>query len=109
MGGRTPALCIFAPTCGTALALEHTGDLYSCDHFVEPRYLLGNILVAQPMQIMTNLLRRGAAPAEIVRIYAAEDEQRLRLAFATARRNDPCPCGSGRKYKRCHGAPRSLH
>ena len=30
-------------TCGLALALEHTGDVYSCDHFVEPRYLLGNI------------------------------------------------------------------
>lgn len=37
-------LCIFAPTCGEALALEHNGDLYSCDHFVEPRYRLGNIL-----------------------------------------------------------------
>jgi hypothetical protein len=20
-------------------------------------------------------------------------------------RNDPCPCGSGKKYKKCHGAP----
>ncbi|MDQ4105436.1 MAG: SEC-C metal-binding domain-containing protein [Actinomycetota bacterium] len=20
-------------------------------------------------------------------------------------RNAPCPCGSGKKYKRCHGAP----
>jgi uncharacterized protein len=37
------SLCIFAPTCGNALALEHNGDLYSCDHFVEPDYLLGNI------------------------------------------------------------------
>jgi uncharacterized protein len=36
-------LCIFSPTCGTALALEHNGDLYSCDHFVEPGYKLGNI------------------------------------------------------------------
>lgn len=36
-------LCIFSPTCGTALALEHNGDLYSCDHYVEPDYLLGNI------------------------------------------------------------------
>ena len=37
------SLCVFAPTCGNALALEHNGDLYSCDHFVEPDYLLGNI------------------------------------------------------------------
>ena len=37
-------LCIVAPTCGGALALEHNGDLYSCDHYVEPGYLLGNVL-----------------------------------------------------------------
>src|SRR6476660_1828585 len=36
-------LCIHAPTCGYGPALEYNGDLYSCDHFVEPRYLLGNI------------------------------------------------------------------
>ncbi|HEU4354329.1 MAG TPA: anaerobic sulfatase maturase [Actinomycetota bacterium] len=51
------SLCIHSPTCGDALALEHNGDLYSCDHFVEPEYLLGNIhddrmldLVASPKQ-----------------------------------------------------------
>jgi uncharacterized protein len=173
--GAPPALCIFSPTCGTALALEHNGDLYSCDHFVEPHYLLGNILDApmrelvasgkqrafglvkhdalprycrechvrfvcygecpknrfistpdgedglnylcagykaffthidHPMQIMADLLRSGRAPAEIMRMYATDNERRLRQTFATARRNDPCPCGSGRKYKRCHGAPR---
>ncbi len=38
-----PSLCIFQRTCGNALALEHNGDMYSCDHFVEPAYLLGNI------------------------------------------------------------------
>ena len=37
------SLCIFSDTCGNALALEHNGDLYSCDHFVEPEYKLGNI------------------------------------------------------------------
>lgn len=41
--GRPAGLCIFAETCGTALALEHNGDLYACDHFVEPRFFLGNI------------------------------------------------------------------
>lgn len=36
--------CVFAETCGQALALEHNGDLFNCDHYVYPRYKLGNIL-----------------------------------------------------------------
>jgi uncharacterized protein len=35
--------CIVAPTCGSALVLEHNGDVYSCDHYVEPDHRLGNI------------------------------------------------------------------
>jgi uncharacterized protein len=35
--------CIIAPTCGNALVLEHNGDVYSCDHYVEPEHLLGNV------------------------------------------------------------------
>jgi uncharacterized protein len=45
--GLTPALCIFAETCGDALALEHNGDLYACDHFVELEHRLGNIREAR--------------------------------------------------------------
>jgi uncharacterized protein len=41
--GTGASLCIHHETCGDALALEHNGDLYSCDHFVEPKYFLGNI------------------------------------------------------------------
>ncbi|MEU2747539.1 anaerobic sulfatase maturase [Streptomyces collinus] len=41
--GEQPSLCVHSRTCGSALALEHNGDLYSCDHFVEPDHLLGNI------------------------------------------------------------------
>jgi uncharacterized protein len=41
--GQSGGLCVFQQTCGRALVLEHNGDLYSCDHFVEPRYMLGNI------------------------------------------------------------------
>ena len=47
------SLCIFSPTCGNSLALEHNGDLYSCDHFVEPTYRLGNILET-PMAAMVS-------------------------------------------------------
>ena len=164
--GEPAGLCIHCETCGTALALEHTGDVYSCDHFVEPAHRLGNIrdtrlrdLVAserqrrfgdakletlpqycrecdvrfachggcpkdrfiatpvgepglnylcdgykaffhhvdRPMRIMGQLLARDRAPAEIMGLYAAEDARRGR--------NDPCPCGSGRKWKVCHGSP----
>jgi uncharacterized protein len=39
--GAPPSLCVFAPTCGSALAVEHTGDVYACDHYVYPEYLRG--------------------------------------------------------------------
>jgi uncharacterized protein len=169
--GSAPAVCIFAPTCGDALALEHNGDLYSCDHFVEPKYLLGNIgglamvdlvgseqqrsfgrdkldglprycrecdvrfachgecpknrfietpdgepglnylcagymaffrHVDRPMRLMADLLRQGRFADEVMGILA-DEEARLRSAVAGAGRNDPCPCGSGRKTKACHG------
>jgi uncharacterized protein len=55
--GMDASLCVFRRNCGSALALEHTGDLYSCDHFVYPENKLGNILersmaemVASPQQ-----------------------------------------------------------
>ncbi len=54
------------------------------------------------MRIMAELLRRNRAPAEVMLMLAAEDAQ-LHKAFAKAGRNDPCPCGSGRKFKQCHG------
>jgi uncharacterized protein len=41
--GYGPQSCVTAPVCGNALALEHDGGLYSCDHFVYPEYKLGSI------------------------------------------------------------------
>jgi len=38
------SLCVLRPACGEGVALEHTGDVYSCDHYVETGCLLGNIL-----------------------------------------------------------------
>ena len=38
-----PSLCVHAPVCGDAPAVLHNGDVYSCDHFVEPGYRIGNI------------------------------------------------------------------
>ena len=169
--GQRPGLCLFEETCGTALVLEHNGDLYACDHFVEPRCRLGNIretplvemvgsehqrhfgqakrdalprlcrtcevrficnggcpknrvlhtpdgepglnilcegykafftYIDRPMRIMAAELQAGRPPANVMRILA-EEEIETQRRFARARRNDPCPCGSGRKFKHCHG------
>ncbi len=169
--GERPGLCIFEETCGLALAMEHNGDVFSCDHFVEPKYKLGNLqeiellemvtspaqqqfglakrdslprycrecevrfvcnggcpkdrfietpdgesglnylcggfraffnYIDQPMRFMANELRHRRPPANIMLALAkAAEAQQQR--FAAASRNDPCPCGSGRKFKACHG------
>ena len=41
--GEAPGLCSMSPLCGRCAAMESNGDVYSCDHFVFPEYLLGNI------------------------------------------------------------------
>jgi uncharacterized protein len=68
--GEPSSVCIFAPTCGNALAIEHNGDLYACDHFVEPDFLLDNIqdtpmieLVASEKQRQFGLDKRDTLPA----------------------------------------------
>ncbi len=67
--GEPPGLCVHSETCGLALALEHNGDLYSCDHFVEPGAKLGNIrdrklldLVASPRQRQFGQAKRDTLP-----------------------------------------------
>lgn len=167
------SLCVLRPTCGDALALEHNGDLYSCDHFVDPGHLLGNILKAplkdllssekqrafgwaksralpsdcrecrflftcygecpknrflmtrggepglnwlcdglkgffahteRAMRLMAGLISQGRPAADIMRIIAdGEGPRPSSLDSAMPGRNDPCPCGSGLKFKKCHG------
>ncbi len=163
------SLCVFRPTCGAALAMEHSGDIYSCDHFVYPEHRLGNIMEAPlaslvnsvqqhnfgeaklstlprycrecdvrfacngecpkhrflttpdgeaglnylcagykhffhhidpAMRFMAGELAAGRAPAEVMQWAAAQDAD---AAMHQANRNDPCPCGSGKKFKHCHG------
>lgn len=67
--GMPPSLCVFGETCGQAMALEHNGDLYACDHFVYPENRLGNILktplaelAASPAQRAFGLKKREALP-----------------------------------------------
>lgn len=67
--GIPGGLCVHAETCGDALAIEHNGDLYSCDHFVYPQYKLGNLkdtplaeMVGSPRQRQFGLNKRDSLP-----------------------------------------------
>ncbi len=163
--GQEHALCVFRKTCGDVPVIEHNGDFFSCDHFVDAEHRLGNIqetplvnFIEDPAQkafgqAKWNTLPRycqvcgvlgmchGGCPKD--RILRTPDgeaglnylcagykrffthcqpfvselsallrpqplERQMPLAQAEpvrpipkAGRNDPCPCGSGRKYKRC--------
>lgn len=67
--GYPSTLCIFSETCGAALAMEHNGDLYACDHYVLPEYRLGNLqvvpvdeLVQSPEQTKFGQAKRDGLP-----------------------------------------------
>lgn len=67
--GMPAQMCTSAPICGKALALEHTGDVYSCDHFVYPEHRLGNIrethqgdLAFSPKQVAFGLAKHDTLP-----------------------------------------------
>jgi uncharacterized protein len=55
--GLGSSLCVFAEKCGAAPAIEHNGDIYSCDHYVYPRHKLGNVM-NQSLGAMVNSPRQ---------------------------------------------------
>ena len=159
------ALCIFRKTCGDIPVIEHNGDFFTCDHFVNPEHCLGNIQETQLVELIESPTQRafgqsksdalpryclacevldmcyGGCPKD--RILHTPDgeaglnylcagykrffthcrpfvtelsalshvqalERQVLLAPSTVvkakpkiGRNDPCHCGSGRKYKKC--------
>jgi uncharacterized protein len=69
--GAPSSLCVHSPYCGRALAIEHDGSLYSCDHFVDPAHRLGNIhetslveLVDSPFQMQFGRDKSELLPEE---------------------------------------------
>ena len=96
--GVPPGVCIFSKTCGNALALEHNGDIYSCDHFVEPDYKLGNIQEIPMIELIASDRQRqfGQAKLETLPQYCRECEVR----FAC---NGGCP--KNRFLETPHGEP----
>jgi serine-type anaerobic sulfatase-maturating enzyme len=171
--GVEHALCIFRETCGDVVVVEHNGDFYSCDHFVDLDHRIGNIretpfveMLESPAQREFGRIKRDTLPlycrrcdvlkacnggcpkdrftrtpdgekglnylcAGLKRFFTfsrpylermaslmRSGEPLERLGYhmrsddtAAARqtgRNDPCPCGSGLKYKKCCLGKRSF-
>ncbi len=82
--GEPPGLCVHSETCGSALALEHTGDLYSCDHYVEPKHKLGNILFTHMLDLVDSKQQRDVRTGEAR--HAAAAMPRMRGAVRVSRR-----------------------
>jgi uncharacterized protein len=57
--GNGSPICVFSRQCGRALAVEHNGDVYACDHHVYPEYRLGNLLADDLGQMVQSSLDRG--------------------------------------------------
>jgi len=77
--GQPGGLCVFDETCGLALALEHNGDLYSCDHYVEPKYRVGNLNKTDLIQLVRSHKQRqfGLDKLETLPDYCLECEVRF--------------------------------
>lgn len=67
------SVCVHAPECGTALVMDHLGEVYSCDHYVEPGYRLGNVatddlrsMLARPQQVEFGRTKRTTLPRQCV-------------------------------------------
>ena len=72
--GAMPGTCVHARVCGGNAVIEHNGDLYPCDHFVYPEYLLGNIrdndirsMMQSHKQTDFGLDKRAKLPAKCAR------------------------------------------
>ena len=80
LGMDQAGLCVHARTCGEALALEHNGDLYSCDHYVEPGYLLGNLADGRTLLELVDLPQQkafGQAKVDTLPAYCRECDVRF--------------------------------
>jgi len=159
--GGEHALCIFRKTCGDIPVIEHNGDVFSCDHFVDAEHNLGNIQETPLVELLESPAQRafgqskqdtlppycracevqamcnGGCPknrflqapdgeaglnylctgykrffthcrpfvTELAALWRKQQTPPGRITSARADpkagRNDPCPCGSGLKYKKC--------
>ncbi|MFU8892304.1 MAG: anaerobic sulfatase-maturation protein [Luteolibacter sp.] len=74
--GQGSSLCVFSQRCGNAVALEHNGDIFSCDHFVYPKYRLGNLMEMPLRELVDSARQRafGNAKADSLPAYCRNCE-----------------------------------
>jgi len=77
--GLPRSLCVFAETCGRCLVLEHNGDLYSCDFYVDSAHRLGNILQTPLISLVRSSQQRrfGLAKRTTLPLYCQACEYRF--------------------------------
>ena len=94
--GEPSGLCVHTASCGTALAMEFNGDVYACDHFVEPEYLRGNI--HEPTSPSSRRPRRRSASATASRRRCRATAGSATCASpATAAASRTASCDPGRE------------
>ncbi len=76
--GQEHSLCIFRPICGDIPVVEHNGDFYSCDHFVDKKHHLGNIIETPLVKLLDSPAQRafGKAKLDFLPRYCRECEVR---------------------------------
>ena len=60
--GEPSPVCIFAQQCGRAVAMEHDGSVFACDHYVYPEYRLGNVLSDNLGEMVERSVAGGFGP-----------------------------------------------
>jgi uncharacterized protein len=155
-----PPECTLLRECGVYVVIEHNGDVYSCDFFVDPEWRLGNIMEKRLIDMLNSSKQarfgrqKAGLPQECQkcpwlrtcrggctkdRLHNPLNKElnffctSYKMFFEHAHthfkklaeewkrkqkpqqpepttppspkigRNDPCPCGSGLKYKKCCG------
>jgi len=68
--GAPSSLCAYSPTCGSSVVLEHNGDVYTCDHFVDPEYFIGNITKKPLKEIIASRTLRKFGQDKLERLPA---------------------------------------
>ncbi len=67
------------------------------EYKAEGRRMFNELLINYDKMVVNSILKAG------IKIEPLEEKKEIVQGKKEVGRNDPCPCGSGKKYKKCHG------